>query len=88
MTEKNDSIRKYLSERRMCSAENLALKFGIQVSELWPQLEELSEKGIVRIAQKNCSGTCSSCSTDCIPEKIDPTAIIISLEKREAEDVD
>lgn len=81
-----DAILKYLSERRMCSAENLATKFDMPLPSLSIILDELKNQDYIRTVNKSCGSSCDSCSTcgtDEIKDTLTSTTIIISLEKKE-----
>ena len=90
-----DQIMEVLTPRRMMTVGNLALHFDMEPAALHPRLEQLEAGGRIRYALSRCSGSCSTCSTctvsssgevDAAAPAVDPTAIIISLEIRKAED--
>lgn len=90
-----EQIMEVLTERRMMSVGNLALHFEKEPEEIQPRLDLLEAAGRIRYALSRCSGSCSTCSTCPSGEgdgegveapPIDPTAIVISLERRKEED--
>ncbi|MDF7798735.1 FeoC-like transcriptional regulator [Pontiellaceae bacterium B1224] len=90
-----DQIMEVLTPRRMMTVGNLALQFEMEPEELHPQLKQLDSDGRIRYALSKCNGACSTCSTcttsasgEIIEEepKVDPTAIVISLELRPSDD--
>jgi predicted metal-binding protein len=90
-----EKIMTVLTERRMMSIINLASAFDLEPEAIKDQLAELEAAGRIRYAQSRCKGSCSTCSScpsgEREPEKpaapdFDPTAIVISLDKKPEED--
>lgn len=88
-----DQIMEVLTPRRMMSVGNLALHFEMEPEALQPRLDLLEAAGRIRYALSRCSGSCSTCSScpsgeasdEFEPPPVDPTAIVISLERRPEE---
>lgn len=88
-----DQIMEVLTKRRMMSVGNLALHFEMEPEELQPRLDQLEADDRIRFAVSRCSGSCSTCSTcsseedagECGIPPVDPTSIVISMERRAEE---
>jgi len=87
-----DQIMEVLTSRRMMSVGNLALHFEMEPEVLQPRLDLLEAGGRIRYALSRCRGSCSTCSScssgeggaaEPAPPPVDPTAIVISLDRRE-----
>ena len=90
-----DQIMDVLTPRRMMTVGNLALSLEKAPGEIHPALQKLDADGRIRYAFSKCSGSCSTCSTCTVSSSgevleeesdCDPTAIVISLELRKAND--
>jgi len=89
-----EQIMEVLTSRRMMSVGNLALHFDMEPEALQPRLDLLEAGGRIRYALSRCKGSCSTCSS-CpsgegdtevfAPPPVDPTAIVISLDRRPTE---
>ncbi|MBN1499681.1 MAG: hypothetical protein JW982_05990 [Spirochaetes bacterium] len=83
----HNKIREYLSISRMCTAENLELKFNVQSCVLWPILETLKQNRFIRIVRKNFRKSCGEQSICEEAHEADSAAIIISLESMGNRDI-
>lgn len=80
------TVMNYLTERRMLSLGNMAMRLNCSVSKLIPVVKSLALNNRLRLAIPRCGGTCSRCD-GCEPEPSDQvlteSTILISLEKKE-----
>ena len=92
-----NQIMEALATRRMMSIGNLAIVLESEPDALAPHLEELETQGRIRHVLSSCSGSCSTCSSSCSSEESEgaavpdasfsnPTAIVISMERRAEEE--
>lgn len=81
-----EAVMDYLTQRRMSSVGNVAMRFRCSVSKLLPVVKMLEAGQRLRLAIPRCGGACSSCD-DCKPEPRDQilteSTILISLERKE-----
>ena len=76
----------FLTEKRMCSVENLALHFGQAAEFVWGRVKELEARGFVRVARKSYGHACSSCPSSCEARDDVSQSIVISLQRKEGPD--